>query len=1075
MRKGGAKCAKERKVQFLCRLRYTTPIVDNSTPSQPEVASSVAPPGTSSGIKSRLSGDAGSSVPEMTAERRVRRTLYRIYSFTGAGIAACCLLLFLTGWTIYHRMTYSDSVTPDYSSLVPESDTYWTDRILTDIETARLSAGSDRVRHQRLQTFAQRTAAEAMHIPTPFLRAQAVTSVALALAQNDVNIVLDHHLQRLGDTPSIHSMRARTLISQALMHLRQNRNPAAQVALRHYNQLVKESDLKLNSPLNEESFFGAVTVLWSLNNTAELKELFAQQSSSATALGLDQQMRAYRLIAGEQARTGMILEALETSKRIHHPIEQTRAWTLILQCAARPPAMLPAEPAELRLFEDPPQEPPRYPAFAVRVIEEIFQYLAEHKDMNAQVFLLRRMAGSGLMGDAGVHHIFRQCLIESTVLHDRVKQPILRLLDDPESPTIRQALNLPPRAEPHSLHADTAREDWSASGEFVQAEIVNIDPAPLRTRADQQWVEALLAIVQSYQSIRRFHDADRVLKQALLAAQRFEEPHIRVPLLMRIAERQVSIGSIAEARRTFTALAPELNQHQKGELARLQFLARLFDDAGQTIASIETPSQRELIGAALLREQIRLHRLDDAEKTLALIPSGTIAAESQSRLNIAQGHADREDFNRLEIPFPGDSRPDWERHCIGLLRHGLLRLADQAADRMSDGQERSNILVRISQEYLLLSQAFGGTNDPDRTIRREIQQRITSAASRTGQPAVQTAILTEFLMHHTGHLHTEADRADGKRLWQQAMEACRNITEPNDQTTLFAQLIIAKNLLENPHLDRQTIPLFTRGTHAQAFAESNDLITECLALINEQDDAAKLGLACAYLARASAQIGRMTAAQVLIDNILQQVIPHISDHEILTSLYLSTIPALQAMGRGDTIPLMYRSAIHEAALGFAGSPLSANEFEWRMRESNVERIVRAQLENGFVDDAVESAFRLNEPMLRDRLLRTAIYIYLDHGNFEQAERTARRLMVKNIQDAVLQNIQIIKHRRHEMRTQTFLTIPDVPLAFVFLLPPCETIFPLPLCLQEYPNPRNSIFQAGASPRHVLSRLPCETS
>jgi len=81
-----------------------------------------------------------------------------------------------------------------------------------------------------------------------------------------------------------------------------------------------------------------------------------------------------------------------------------------------------------------------------------------------------------------------------------------------------------------------------------------------------------------------------------------------------------------------------------------------------------------------------------------------------------------------------------------------------------------------------------------------------------------------------------------------------------------------------------------------------------------------------------------------------------------------------------------------------------------MRDSNIERIVRSQMENGFVDDAVASADRLNEPLLRDRLLRAAVYFYLDNDNIERAESIAQRLTASAIQNSVFQNIQTIKRR-----------------------------------------------------------------
>ena len=930
---------------------------------------------------------------ETSIEKSVRRTLHRIY-FVGVFFAVVCIsVLIVAGLTIYRQATYVDPVTPDYSLLNVNSDVYWTDRILLDIETARQSAGTDEQRSQRLRLFADQTVNEALEISSPYFRAQAVTSVAMVLAQHDISIVLDHQLQRLGSTPLIVSMRARVLISQALKHLRQQSPPAAQIAMQQYNRLVADADLQLNSPINEESFFGTVTVLRLLNDRDGLRELFDRQTASIVVLGHDQRMRGYRLIAGEQVRAGMIAEALETAKRINNQIELARAWALILQYSARPPIFLPVEPVMLELLDVPSAVSQAHTAFAERAADEIFHYLAENKEINTQASLLQRLAGSLFMRDAELLEIVRLRLIESKVLNDRVKQSVLRFLDAPEL---------------SASSTDSALDDWASPHETVRVEIVNIDPTPLRTRTDQQWIQAQLAIAQGHQSIRRFHDADRVLKQAFVTVQRFVDPNIRTQLLLRIGEQQVAIGSITDARQTFTAVAPGLGQNRKGDLARLQIIARFFEDAWETLSSIETPANREDVSAILLREQIRLNRLDDAEQTLSLMPQGR-AAEARSRLNIARERASREDFNALRLPIPEENNHDWERSCIGLIQHGFLRLADQTASRVSDVQKRTDLQTRISGEYLLLYQAFNNVNDPNRAFRWEIRQEILSVAERAGQPVIQAAILTELLVHLTEQLRTEEDRTDGKRLWTEAIDICRRITEPGERAILFAQLIVAKNMLDNPNFAERTFPLFTRATNPSAVEETNRLIEECLELVNSLESEEQHVHACVHLARALAQIDRTTSAQTLLDHALD-IAANIPDREASVSILLLMIPTLNAMNSADVIPVVYRLAIDRIADEFTSRSSPVDEFEWRMRDSNIERIIRSQMENGFVNDAIESANRLNEPLLRDRLLRAAAYVYLDLGDINQAELTARRITVREIQNGVIQNIQTVKRQ-----------------------------------------------------------------
>lgn len=944
-------------------------------------------------------------------KKSVRKALFHIYFVRGFLVTICCLGLLAAGFVVYSKMTYVDPVQPDYFSLDKEGDTYWIDRILIDIKTAQESQGSDTIRLQRLQNFVRRTVADAMKLPTEYSRAQAITSAAMVLAQNNINIAsVVNQIRQLGDTNLVVSMRTRALISQALMHLRKERKPAAQVALQEYNRLVTENDLRLNSSLNEESFFGAVTIHLVLGDKEGLIEQFERQKASTATLGIDQRMTAYRLIVGEQVRAGMIREALETAKRIKNPLELTRAWTLILQYSARPLRVFPVEPVMLDLLDAPQAEPPpKYPVYADQVAQKIFLYLAENEDMNTQASLLQRIAGSRLMYDVELYKIFRQSLVKTTSLQDQVKQRALRFLDDPESPTIRVALNMPPRAEPVPYQFDSAVDDWSTSDETIHIEVVNVDSTPLRTRADQQWVQALLAMAQSLQSIKRFPDVDRILKQTFVAAQRFVDPNIRIPLLMRIGEQQIAIGSLDSAQKTFTAIVPELNQIQKGELARLQIIARLFDEAFQTIASIESPENREYACALLMQEQIRLNRLDDAAKTLAFMPRGTVAMENRSRWNIAKGNATQDDLKILGLVQPVGDDQEWERYAIGLVQQGCLHLAYQSAEGIGSVQKRTEVLIKAAREYQLLYQAFNDHNDPKRMVRQEVLQAIESIANHTGQPIVQATILTELLMYHAGQLRTEADRASGKQIWSQAMDACRNIAQPDDQAVLFAQLIVAKNLLENPNLLKKTMPLITKETNPQAFGETARLITECLELVNLQVDGEQQGRACGYLARVLVQVGRVSAARALLDRILEDFVPH-ANRTTSIQMLLAMVPTLKAMNSADTIPVIYQLAINAIAHEFTGRISNVGIYEWRLRDSEIEQIIRSQLENGFVVDAVESSNRLNEPVLRDRLLRTAAYIYLDQGDIDRAELVARRMMVKEFQDNVMQNIQTIQRR-----------------------------------------------------------------
>jgi hypothetical protein len=976
--------------------------VDNPTPSHSEKDT----PGSVHNNENRTHGGRA----ETSVERSVRRTLIRTYIVGGLLTTVGIAVLLTAGFFVYHKIINVDRVKPDYTSLDKDSDTYWTDRILIDIETAKKSGKTDDIRLRYLRDFAFKTIGDAMNISDSeaYVRAQSVTGIAMVLAQHDVDIPLDNQLQKLGDTIFITSMRARAHISQALMYLRLQKSDAARKALRQYNRLLVENDIRLNLSINEESFFGAVTVLWILDDKAGLNELFQRQLNNASVAGMEQRMRTYRLIVGEQVRTVMILDALDTAKRIENPTELARAWSLILQYSARPPKNLPVEPTMLDLLDDPQTEPLKHPDVAEHAAKEIIKFLAENKDTSMQISLLQRIAGSRLMCDEELYGIFRRCVAESAVLDDRVKQQVLKLLDDPESPSIRQALNMPPRVN-QTVHYDPADDDWTSTEEIVRVAPANIDSTPLRTRTDQQWVQAWLAVAQSYQSVRRFRDADRILKWAFDAASQFTDPDIRVPLLMRIGEQQIAVGSVADARETFASVAPSLDQKYRGEWTRLLIIARLFDDATKAISSIESPEIREYVCSLLLKEQIRINLLDNAEKTLTLIPQGKTATECRSRLNIAKNSASREDFNALGIAPPEGNDASREQYCVRLIQQGFLRLADKVADGINDPQKQDGIRTRVIQEYIHLYGAFSDSNDSSRTIRQELQQAIMSSAGLIHQPVIQTTVLTEFLMCLAEQLKTEEDRANGKRLWSLTMDLCRKIDRSGDKAVRFAQLIVAKNMLENPNFVRKALPLFTKESKSSAFEETKQLIDECLNLVNTLELKEQQGHALVHLGRAEAQVGLPQDAQKRIDRVLE-IAGDTTDQKASISMFLSVVPTLKAVNSTEQIPWIYRVAMDRVAHEFISRSSNVDEFDWRVRDSEIERIVRSQMENGFVKDAVESASRLNEPVLRDRLLRTAAFIYLDRGDIDRAELEVRRLTVKEVRDNAVQTIQIIKRR-----------------------------------------------------------------
>jgi tetratricopeptide (TPR) repeat protein len=453
-----------------------------------------------------------------------------------------------------------------------------------------------------------------------------------------------------------------------------------------------------------------------------------------------------------------------------------------------------------------------------------------------------------------------------------------------------------------------------------------------------------------------------------------------------------------------------LRPDQQTEIARFQVISRLFDDAAKTITNIENFPLRNETCRFLLQEQIRIHHLDEAKKTLALMPDSPAASACRSMLKIAQEQGSKEDFALLGLPIPTEAANDQDREqcCIGLIQSGFLHLAGKTAEQITDSNKRAGVFRRLGSEFLLIYSACNGMNDPNRQIRQEMERAIETAAEQTGQPDLQTGIMTELLINLAERLQTEADVAAGRKIWQQTILICRQIADPDDQAELFAQLIVAKNLLEKP-LRKTTVPFFTKESNESAYTESNQLALDCVEMMNNMKNAQSQGTACAYLARALAQIGRTKSAQTML-NRMEVIADDFADSKEAVPIYLLMVPVLKAINSTGEIPGIYRSAIDAVSKDFTSRIAGVEVYDWRIRDSEIERIIRSQMENGFVDDAVKSVNQLNEPVLRDRLLRAAAYIYLDQGDMEQAEIQSRRLTVKEIQRGTIQNVLFIKRR-----------------------------------------------------------------
>ncbi|MDR0520920.1 MAG: hypothetical protein LBH00_03595 [Planctomycetaceae bacterium] len=951
--------------------------------------------------------------PETSAERSVRKVLRKRHFFFGTGIALFLFLCGFTGYSVYLHWTDIDSVCPDYTSLKPESDTYWSDRTQIDIETAQPSSAAF---NQRIRRFVFQTLAEAQAASSAAEKARAVTDIAAVLFRHNINIGMDEPLQQLGDTGVIVPMRCRAMVLQALMFLRLEKRPAAKLTILQYHRLRTDAGLTLNSAESEESFFGAVTVLKCLGEEKILAEMFNREILAASSISAGRRMRAYRLIAGEQVRTGYTMEAWETSKRIKdNQTELARAWELILQYAARPPKIeltepvmleLPVQPAELPLQEDAEK-------MTAYMTGNIFQLLADKKDTEYQLSMLQRIAGSRLMCDAVMHEFFRSNVRKSGVLDADVRQQILNLLDNPNSPAIRAALKMPSLPQFERDAADSAVEDWGQPDETVMVRRTDVDSSPLYVLADRRLVQVYTAIGRSYLSVKRYQDADRVLQKASAAAQKISDASVRTQMLLRIGEQQAAAGLTAGFQKTLTRiLLSGCDQEQTANAARSQITARFLDDAGKTVKNISPSALRDDVCRSLLQEQIRIRRLDDAAKTLSLMSDSKTAGECRSLLKIAQGTGDKNDYDVWHIPSPKNlTAAETESACIEYMRNGLLRLAAQTAAKIEDSAKRAEMQNRIVRTAIQIYNFYNDVNDPDAAVRGAVRAEVSEYILQMKEPLKQAAMTAALLTGMTGQTFSEKDRTAGKRMWTQALDDCRKITVPEEKAELFARLIVLKNMLEKP-LHKTAVPFFTKESAPSAYAETDKLIQECADIVNSADNPMRCAVAGVFLAKAFIQVGRSKSAASMLE-FVQEMTGSVPDAKERIPLVLTLVSLLKGSPAEDWIRRFCADAVSFAVTDFSGRQTGIDMLDWRMRDSLIENIIRAQMENGFMDDAVTATACLNDPTHKDRLLRAAAYIYLDNGDAAYAEFLAKRLTHKDMRQETVQNVQLFRQRIDE--------------------------------------------------------------
>lgn len=649
---------------------------------------------------------------------------------------------------------------PTYYDLDQTSETYWSDRAERDISYVNEMKISDKRKTSRLRFLVNRQLGIASEFESFYDRNYAILAIAKTLIKHDLDINIDKTLRTLNETYESYSIRARIYISIALLQIRHKNLNGAMSAYYEYKRIVNHADLKLDSVENEESFIGAVTILYLAQNIEELSDLFRIQIEFSRRINSSQRMRAYRIIAVEQARTGNFLpNSFNTLMMIYDPVEISRAVQLIVTYVARPPKIEPIEPQFPIPRSNGPWDTIRSTLVVRNTIDNILRIIIkEIPEIDQQQSVLKRIAGSILMCDPEVYKIFRSAINEMQSLDDAVKISVLKLLDNPVSDKIRAELKMPSRPKKkgknngEGIHEiDPARHDWVNDKDALDLQITTIDADTLKSIDIRQYSRILSISAAAYLQVNRAEDAAAVLRKAFTIAMNQPDQAEKTRALITIAELQLNAGAIKDAVNTLNILKEKLNtlvQPQENnksknnsnsntnnyedlttngfnsgqilKLVELQVVGHYFDDAIQTAKYIQSVSSRDSALVLIMKELIRTDQLDIAVKIIDSISNETIQNEWKHRLIIAQMESKAPIQSAYSIMLPekslefiGVTNPasaegdDNISQCVSqLIRFGFLETALITAKRVSDIKLRSRLFAKVGREYVLIFTSY---------------------------------------------------------------------------------------------------------------------------------------------------------------------------------------------------------------------------------------------------------------------------------------------------------------------------------------------------------------------------------
>lgn len=953
----------------------------------------------------------------------------------------------LAGYFVHRHWVESQKLPAVHygDALSAESETYWFDMASEAIRAVHAQHLPNEKNNRLLRENLQQILRRAERIPGPYARSRAMMQIALAQTKSNIDLLLRETIRQMGDpssrsvdTPVIAAMKCRILGSAALMYLRLRNETSAELMTADYRRLFFESDLRLEFEDEIIAFLSVIHALRTLNDPSNLDSFFTLAGDAARRIpDRERQGIAMRFLAGQRAAAGMKWEAIDIARIIVIPQEQARAFQLIIAELARPSQPSLDDPVLKALPTSGPWKPIADPPETRRCIESIFALLAKNPDAVQQTAVLQILAGSRLMCDPEIFPLFQETLRQSEALDTAVKAPALALLENPKSNLIRASRGLPPLPVVPDME-DTAADDWSIAEENLRVPIEPIDPETIRNVAEQQVAQSYVSMAKSLLSFGNRLDARLPLEQARLLVDDQTNLYNRLNYLQSIGSLQITAGDIDAARETLMTARQVYSEYLvnremirvtvtdvvPAEIAAAQIRARFLSDAMETIRLIPGESQRNSLLEMLAREQIRTDSWDAAAATVAVMSEGRVKTKLAERVR--------------EKNDPGPKSADGSSRLAHIVR--LIRAEEfDAALRLIDESDASGPLdadrhrMRIVRAYIAIGRPYIGTDTEQQSIRQRMLHKAVALAetirTRYERAAALEAVATGFAFGPV----TKDNLIMLREIIRRAEEAVIAVGDGEPRVgEMFARLSQARVMLVVPEERlRSPWPLVTEEKNRSTVVEVNELLDRALtAATPSNQQAMDPALRASTLTLAVRSAGQIGDADRLADLLPETIrtIRLVPDRDKATSLLITLAGSCARLGESQRArDLFFEAATttNEINRGIEQAPEQWLLMGRRVRESALDRVVRGQLEAGLPEDALRTIPQITENVVRDRLYRMVVYLYLRNGDALAAEAAAKKIHDMPSRTDVLLDVQF-QRRLFETPSQELPSTPDMP-------------------------------------------------